>query len=140
MTIENLTSFNRIKESETFFIFLSGYHNSIKQFFLEKIYQQNANKAYYHFGDIDPDGFFILENLQKKTHIDFKPYKMGIEELEKYSDFSKILEENDITKANSLIEKGRFVELMNYMLKKNIKLEQEIISWKELFFEQKDDD
>ena len=130
MTIENLTSFNRIKESETFFIFLSGYHNSVKQLFLEKIYQQNANKAYYHFGDIDPDGFFILENLQKKTHIDFKPYKMGIEELEKYSDFSKTLEENDITKANSLIEKGKFIEIMNYMLENNIKLEQEIISWK----------
>lgn len=130
MTIENLTSFNRIKESETFFIFLSGYHNSVKQLFLEKIYQQNTNKAYYHFGDIDPDGFFILGNLQKKTHIDFIPYKMGIEELEKYSDFSKTLEENDITKANSLIEKGKFIEIMNYMLENNIKLEQEIISWK----------
>ena len=131
MTIENLTSFNRIKESETFFIFLSGYHNSVKQKFLEKIYHQNSSKAYYHFGDIDPDGFFILENLQKKTHIDFKPYKMGIEELKKYSDFSKTLEENDITKANSLIEEGKFVEIMNYMLENNIKLEQEIISWKE---------
>jgi hypothetical protein len=131
MTVENLTSFNRIKESETFFIFLSGYHNSVKQKFLEKIYQQNSKKEYYHFGDLDPDGFFILENLQKKTHIDFKPYKMGIEELEKYSDFSKTLEENDITKANSLIEKGKFVKIMNYMLENNIKLEQEIISWKE---------
>lgn len=131
MTIENLTSFNRIKESETFFIFLSGYHNSVKQKFLEKIYQQNSNKIYFHFGDIDPDGFFILENLKKKTHIDFNPYKMGIEELEKYSTFSKALEDNDIIKANSLIEKGKFVEIMNYMLEKNIKLEQEIISWKE---------
>ena len=140
MTVENLTSFNRIKDSETFFIFLSGYHNSVKQKFLEKIYQQNSNKEYYHFGDLDPDGFFILENLQKKTHIDFKPYKMGIEELKKYSDFSKTLVENDITKANSLIEKGKFVKIMNYMLENNIKLEQEIISWKELFFEQKDDD
>lgn len=140
MAIENLTSFNRIKESEIFFIFLSGYHNSVKQKFLEKIYQQNSNKEYYHFGDLDSDGFFILENLQKKTHIDFKPYKMGIEELKKYSDFSKTLEENDITKANSLIEEGKFVEIMNYMLENNIKLEQEIISWKELFFKQKDDD
>ena len=131
MTIENLTSFNRIKESETFFIFLSGYHNSVKQKFLEKIYQQNSNKIYFHFGDIDPDGFFILENLKKKTHIDFNPYKMGIEELEKYSTFSKALEDNDIIKATSLIEKGKFVEIMNYMLEKNIKLEQEIISWKE---------
>ena len=140
MTVENLTSFNRINKSDTFYIFLSGYHNSVKQKFLEKIYQQNSNKEYYHFGDLDPDGFFILENLQKKTHIDFKPYKMGIEELKKYSDFSKTLEENDITKANSLIEEGKFVEIMNYMLENNIKLEQEIISWKELFFEQKDDD
>ena len=131
MTVENLTSFNRIKESETFFIFLSGYHNSVKQKFLEKIYQQNSNKTYFHFGDIDPDGFFILENLKKKTHIDFNQYKMGIEELEKYSTFSRTLEDNDVIKAKSLIEKGKFVEIMNYMLEKNIKLEQEIISCKE---------
>lgn len=131
MTVENLTTFNRIKESETFFIFLSGYHNSVKQKFLEKIYQQNSNKTYFHFGDIDPDGFFILENLKKKTHIDFNQYKMGIEELEKYSTFSRTLEDNDIIKAKSLIEKGKFVEIMNYMLEKNRKLEQEIISCKE---------
>jgi len=131
MTVENLTTFNRIKESETFFIFLSGYHNSVKQKFLEKIYQQNSNKTYFHFGDIDPDGFFILENLKKKTHIDFNQYKMGIEELEKYSTFSRTLEDNDIIKAKSLIEKGKFVEIMNYVLEKNIKLEQEIISCKE---------
>lgn len=131
MTVENLTTFNRIKKSETFFIFLSGYHNSVKQKFLEKIYQQNSNKTYFHFGDIDPDGFFILDNLKKKTHIDFNQYKMGIEELEKYSTFSRTLEDNDIIKAKSLIEKGKFVEIMNYMLEKNIKLEQEIISCKE---------
>lgn len=131
MTVENLTSFNRIKDSETFFIFLSGYHNSAKHIFLQKIFQQNSNKGYYHFGDIDPDGFFILDNLKNKTNIDFKPYKMGITELEKYSTFSKSLEENDITKAKSLIEKGKYVELMKYILENNIKLEQEIISWKE---------
>ena len=88
---------------------MSGYHNSVKQKFLEKIYQQNSNKEYYHFGDLDPDGFFILENLQKKTNIDFKPYKMGIEEFKKYSTFSKKIEENDTTKAKSLIEKGKFI-------------------------------
>ena len=88
MTVENLTSFNRISDSETFFIFLSGYHNSAKQAFLKKIHKQNPNKEYYHFGDIDPDGFFILDNLRSKTQIDFTAYKMGIAELQKYSDFS----------------------------------------------------
>lgn len=131
MTVENLTSFNRIKDLDTFFIFLSGYHNSAKQAFLKKIFCQNSNKNYYHFGDIDPDGFFILENLRAKTNIDFKPYKMGISELEKYSAFTKPLEENDLKKARSLIESGRYTEILNYMLKHNQKLEQEIICLKE---------
>lgn len=43
---------------------------------------------------------------------------MGIEELEKYSSFAKPLEENDLKKAKTLIEKGRFAEIMNYMLEK----------------------
>ncbi len=131
MTVENLTSFNRIKDSDTFFIFLSGYHNSVKQEFLKKIFNQNANKEFYHFGDIDPDGFFILENLRSKTKIDFKSYKMGITELEKYSDFTKSLEKNDIVKAESLIKKSAYTEILNWMLSHNQKLEQEIISWKE---------
>lgn len=131
MTVENLTSFNRINNSDTFYIFLSGYHNSAKQNFLKKIYSQNAEKEYFHFGDIDPDGFYILENLRSKTSIPFKPYKMGISELEKYSDYTKTLEENDILKAKALIDKGLHKEIMEYMLKHNQKLEQEIISWKE---------
>lgn len=130
MTVENLTSFNRINNSDTFYIFLSGYHNSAKQNFLQKIYRQNAEKEYFHFGDIDPDGFYILGNLRSKTNIPFKPYKMGISELEKYSDYTKTLEENDILKAKALIDKGHHKEIMEYMLKHNQKLEQEIISWK----------
>lgn len=130
MTVENLTSFNRINNSDTFYIFLSGYHNSAKQNFLKKVYSQNAEKEYFHFGDIDPDGFYILGNLRSKTNIPFKPYKMGISELEKYSDYTKTLEENDILKAKALIDKGHHKEIMEYMLKHNQKLEQEIISWK----------
>lgn len=129
MTVENLTSFNRINDSETFFIFLSGYHNSAKQTFLKKIHNQNPNKEYYHFGDIDPDGLFILDNLRSKTQIDFKAYKMGIAELQKYSDFSKPLEQNDIKKAKSLIANEKYAEVLCYMLQNNLKLEQEIISW-----------
>lgn len=132
MTVENLTSFNRIKKSDTFFIFLSGYHNSVKQAFLSKIFRQNSNREYYHFGDIDPDGFFILDNLRSKTQIDFKAYKMGIAELQKYSSYIKPLEENDLRKADSLIAKGKHTEILDYMLKHNVKLEQEIISWKEI--------
>lgn len=131
MTVENLTSFNRIKQEAYCYIYLSGYHNSAKQDFLKLIYEHNKDKDYYHFGDIDPDGFFILENLKVKTNIPFKSYKMSVQELEQYSAYIKPLEQNDITKANSLSSKGLYLDEVNHMLKNNCKLEQEIISWLE---------
>lgn len=131
MTIENLTSFNRVRGTDVFFLYLSGYHNSIKQVLLKKIFDQNQSKniLYYHFGDIDPDGFYILENLRKKTEIDFKPYCMDVKSLKKYRNYTKSFESNDIKKAESLIAVGKYVDIATYMLNNKIKLEQEIISW-----------
>lgn len=131
MTVENLTSFNRVRGTEVFFLYLSGYHNSVKQVLLKKIFDQNQQKnvSYYHFGDIDPDGFYILENLRKKTGIDFKPYCMDVENLEKYRNYAKPFETNDIKKAESLIASGKNVDITTFMLNNKIKLEQEIISW-----------
>ena len=55
---------------------------------------------------------------------------MGITELKEFSTYGKPLEKNDITKAESLISKGKYAEIMKYILYHNLKLEQEIISWK----------
>lgn len=41
----------------------------------------------------------------------------------------KKLEDNDTTKAQGLINKELYVDIMEYMLKNNVKLEQEIVSW-----------
>jgi len=133
MTIENLTTFNRLKKENTFIIYLSGYHNTMKQKFLIKLYEQNISKglSYYHFGDIDPDGFLILENLRKKTNIDFIPYHMNIADIINYEEYTKPLEQNDLIKAQGLLEGNLYSDIIHYMLNKNEKLEQEIISWLE---------
>lgn len=131
VTVENLTSFNRVKSDDSFFIYLAGYHNTVRQSFIKKIAKNNPEKRWFHFGDIDPDGFYILEHLRKKTGINFNALCMSIEELVKYRDYCKHLEENDIKKANSLIGKGMFIEEMRYLLDNNVKLEQEVISWKQ---------
>ena len=130
MTIENLTSFNRVCSENMFCRFLGGYNNSCKTKFLKKIYKDNPHKEWLHFGDIDPDGFLILHNLRTKTGIDFKPYKMGITELNDLKKYCKPLEENDIVKAKSMLERQLFPEIAQFMLENNRKLEQEIISWK----------
>lgn len=129
MTVENLASYNRIYEKDYFVIYLAGYHNIAKQSLIKLIASQNDVKEWYHFGDIDPDGFLILENLKKKTGINFKPVYMSINELKKYEKYTKKLEDNDTIKAQGLINKGLYVDIMEYMLKNNVKLEQEIVSW-----------
>lgn len=129
MTIENLTSFNRMQEQGYFYLFLSGYHNTAKQRFLMQIAKQNKGLQWFHFGDIDPDGFLIIEHLRNKIGIDFKPIYMGCEELERYADYAKPLEANDIIKARNMLQKGIYQQEMEYMLSHNCKLEQEIVSW-----------
>ena len=131
MTIENLTSFNRISQEQAFLIFLSGYHNSAKQKLIRKIYDANPGIVWQHFGDIDPDGFYIVENLRKGTGIDFRPVFMEASILNRYLAYAKPLTERDRRKARSLLSKEMYGDVVRYMLDTGRKLEQEIVSWME---------
>lgn len=132
VTVENLTSYNRINDKNSTFIYLSGYHNTAKQKFLKKIAENNSGISWFHFGDIDPDGYFILKKLIEKTGIAVAPLCMDIQQLIKYRQYCKPLEKNDIVKANSLLKVHFYDEVMRFMLDNNCKLEQEIISWLEV--------
>lgn len=131
MTVENLTTFHRMQSEEAFHIYLSGYHNTLKQYVIKRLAAENPMLKWYHFGDLDPDGFFILEHLKRGTGLAFEAFHMSVEDLERYRDFGKSLEENDRKKAETLMARGLYREELSYMLQENIKLEQEIISWKE---------
>ncbi len=134
MTVENLTTFHRMQSEEVFHIYLSGYHNTLKQYVIKRLAEENPMLKWYHFGDLDPDGFFILEHLKRGTGIAFEAFHMSIEDLARYRDFGKSLEGNDRKKAETLMERGLYRKELSYMLQENIKLEQEIISWKERGF------
>ena len=129
MTIENLASFHRICEQDTFYIFLSGYHNTLKQHFIKRLAQENPKLRWYHFGDLDPDGYYILEHLKRGTGIDFEPFHMGVDDLIKFEEYGKKLSEIDRKKANILMDSGLYYRELSYMIEKNVKLEQEIIAW-----------
>lgn len=131
MTVENLTTFHRMHSEEVFYIYLSGYHNTLKQYVIKRLTEENQRLRWYHFGDLDPDGFFILEHLKRGTGLAFEAFHMGIEDLVKYRDFGKSLDGNDRKKAETLMARGLYRKELSYMLQEDIKLEQEIISWKE---------
>ena len=60
--------------------------------------------------------------------LDFQPYQMNEDILSRYKKYSKSLEEQDKVKANTLITEGFHTAVLEYMLKNNVKLEQEVIA------------
>ena len=127
-TVENLTSFDVFNEKDSIVLYLGGFHNRVKRNLIEKIYKKSPSLAFYHYGDIDAGGFYILNHLRNKTHINFVPYKMGIEELIKYRNNCKKLTQNDRKRLIAMLDNpdfSDFKDTIQYMLNENIKLEQE---------------
>lgn len=129
ITIENLTTFNYFSNDEYLKIYLSGFHNKDKENIINKINEFKKMK-WFHFGDIDAGGFKIYLNLINKTGIDFSLYLMNKNVLEKYEESCEFLTKNDVKTLENLLSKcdnEEIKETFEYMLKENIKLEQEAI-------------
>ncbi len=124
ITVENLTTFNAFSCIDSFAIYLGGYHNENRRNFIKKVYDQNREKKYLHFGDIDAGGFCILEHLRKRTGINFLPYKMNVETLKENYQFSKKLTDNDKKRLLPLLD-SEFEETVRFMVENDCKLEQE---------------
>ena len=136
ITIENMTSFHDCDEAHALVIYLGGFHNHIKREFLKKVYRDNQDKSYLHFGDIDAGGFYIYEHLCRKTGIPFAMMNMGIEMLEAHKqewnkltvhdakrleDLKRILDAKD--KAG--IRFYDYRDTINFMINNKCKIEQE---------------
>lgn len=126
LTIENLTSFYDTVLKDTLVIYLGGYHNSLRRKILLKIYNFAPKLDYFHFGDIDAGGFYIYLHLIEKTKIPFQTVAMDIDTLQKYQIYTKKLTQNDRKRLNNLKEKLN-LPVIDYMLKNDCKLEQEIV-------------
>ena len=132
ITIENLTSFHKYKATNELVIYLGGFHNSVKRDFIKLVERANPGTVFKHFGDIDAGGFYILEHLKSKTGINFLPHNMDVGTLDANKENWISLSENDRARLASLSEKNNsYADVIEFMLKNNCKLEQEIISWKE---------
>lgn len=126
MTSENLTTFNHFSEADALALYLGGYYNSHRRNFINKIYEQNPHISYYHYGDIDAGGFYILLHLREKTGIHFIPYHMDILTLQQYSEYTRSLTDNDKKRLKNLAN-SEFSDTVTYMLEHNCKSEQEAL-------------
>lgn len=128
VTIENLTTFNTFDDDDAFVIYLGGYHNAIRRRFILDLYNQNKDKDYYHFGDIDAGGFNIIFHLRRLTGINFRPMYMDVEMLKQYARYTKKLTYEDKNRLEKMKD-SEFVEVIEYMIENDCKLEQEAIEF-----------
>ena len=130
MTVENKTSYMRCHDERTSYFYLGGYANRFQREFLRKVYDDNPEIIYQHFGDIDAGGFYIHENLCRITGIPFELWRMSKEELQdvRYTDCLLKLSNNDRKRLKTLAEYEMYRDVVRYMLEEDVKLEQEIVS------------
>ncbi|MDT8718813.1 hypothetical protein IAI10_19335 [Clostridium sp. 19966] len=132
ITIENLTTFNRFKDSEAVIIYLGGYHNESRRKLLMKLYYIYPAIEYYHWGDIDCGGFRIYRHLVERTAIPFKPMNMGADILKKYKSYTKPLTDTDRKTLLDMSDDIAFImfkDSIEVMLEDERKLEQEIVGY-----------
>ena len=135
MTVENYTSYLRMKSKGCVFFYLGGYTARFQRDFLKKVYEGNRRIRYLHFGDIDAGGFSIYEHLRRITGIPFSMYRMSVEVLQdkRHASCLQPLTENDRKRLETLAGKTDFHDIAVYMMEKNVKLEQEIVSLDNLY-------
>lgn len=94
------------------------------------VYSFNQDARYKHFGDIDAGGFWIHHNLCEVTEVDFELFGMSVNELQnmEYTRCLHQLSHNDRARLQELKGMDTYAEVINYMLERDVKLEQEIVS------------
>ena len=130
MTIENKTAWMRFDTKNAVTMYLGGYADRFQRDFIRKVYEDNKDSTFLHFGDIDPGGFWIHHHLVTSTNVPFGLFEMSIATLQnkKYESCLHKLTDNDITRLQQLKNKEPYQEVVHYMLKNNVKLEQEIVA------------
>ena len=132
ITVENLDSFYNYPSKDRCILYLGGFHNEIRKVLLLKLYNFNSQIPFFHSGDIDVGGFYILNHLIESTNINFNTKKMDIETLIKYKNYAIKLTSYDKVRLQKLKENKnmqKYQSIFNYMEKENIKLEQENIDY-----------
>lgn len=130
MTIENKTSFQRLKDGDSAMMYLGGFANRHQIEFLKKVISDNPFVRYYHFGDIDIGGFLIHKHLCRETAKKFELYCMGIQQLcdVRFRHCLRELTDNDMSRIGAFMEEP-YCDVLKYMQEHNVKLEQEIVSY-----------
>ena len=129
LTVENRTAYERYVPDQCVIFDLGGYVNRVQRDFLKMVKEACPELPFFHFGDIDAGGFFIHDDLCRKTGIAFGMEHMSAETLmdPQFTDCLQPLSQRDRQRLGQLAKDPRYSETAGEMLKLGVKLEQEIV-------------
>ncbi len=125
ITIENRTTYFDYHNDHDLVIYTGGFPSSVITDFLHKIAMRHPEKSFYHWSDIDGGGFYIFSYLQKNVTASYRPMNMDIKSLDRYRKYCEPLTVEDKKRISRFLQDTFFAETAKYMIKNNIKLEQE---------------
>ena len=85
-----------------------------------------AAAATLHFGDIDPDGLLILEELQRSSGVSVRPFAMDVDTFERYAAFGRPLSRHARARLRGVTH-PELQALAKTLEKRGIGVEQEVI-------------
>jgi hypothetical protein len=132
VTVENLTSFHTFdwRAHDALVVYLGGFHNRVRGEWIRRLYLDNPDVEYVHFGDLDAGGFTIWLDLRARTGVPFRTWQMDVPTLAGQREFWADLTANDRARLEKLLvkpEAAEVVPVLQYMLEHGCKLEQEAI-------------
>lgn len=84
----------------------------------------------YVWADIDYGGLNILAQLREKVSPRFRPYHMDVSTLDAHANWAHPLTSTDVRNLNRLMQRASLIDmrpLIDHMLQRNLKLEQEAV-------------
>ena len=84
--------------------------------------------AFFHWGDIDYGGFLMLARLRREIMADIQPWRMSMDELTRYAEFTVGYADVYEKRLLSLLEMPELSDCfpcIEHMIKAGVRLEQE---------------
>lgn len=138
VTVENLTAYYQYLQAglpDQLVVYTGGFVRTACSVLLQKLHrffgEAGRQVIFHHWGDLDLGGFKIWHNLKQKTGIPFQPLYMDEATYLKYLHLGQPITEQYAVRLQALLGDAAFAPfhgLINRMLEKKIRLEQEAVS------------
>ncbi|MCF2555988.1 hypothetical protein JQM64_00285 [Fournierella massiliensis] len=110
-------------------VYHGGFYSPMKGLLFSKIYEGCPNAVFYHWSDIDLGGFRLFNRLRTNIVPSVQPLYMDVETLQaNLASCMNIKTDGYIQMLTSLLkspEYSMFYEVIQYMIEKKVRLEQE---------------